>query len=128
MGITKEQILEAVAEMTTIDIMELVSSMEEKFGVVAATAVAPAASAQTDGKDGDEVQEEQTSFEVILTSHGKKKINVIKAIRTLTTLGLKEAKDFVEKAPVTVKEDLSKEDAEAMKSKLEAAGASVEIK
>ena len=126
MEITKEQILEAVSEMTVIDIMELVSSMEEKFGVV--SAVASVSSAQPESQDGDESQEEQTTFEVVLTSHGEKKINVIKAVRALTTLGLKEAKDFVERAPVSIKQDVSKEEAEAMKAKLEEAGASIEIK
>ena len=122
MSITNDQIIEAVASMSVMEVVELISAMEEKFGVSAAAAVAagPAAAA--------EAVEEQTEFNVILTAAGANKVAVIKAVRGATSLGLKEAKDLVEAAPTPVKEAVSKEEAEALKKELEAAGASVEIK
>jgi large subunit ribosomal protein L7/L12 len=122
MALSKEDIINAISEMSVKDVVELISAMEEKFGVtaaVAAVAVAagPAAAA-----------EEQTEFNIILTSAGEKKVNVIKVVRELTGLGLKEAKDLVDGAPSTVKEGASKADAEDAKKKLEEAGATVELK
>lgn len=123
MAISQEDILEAVSNMTVMEIVDLISAMEEKFGVTAAVAVAaaPAASAAA-------AVEEQTEFDVILTSAGSNKVAAIKAVRSITGLGLKEAKDAVEGAPTTLKEAVSKADAEAIKKELEEAGASVEIK
>ncbi|HQV79431.1 MAG: 50S ribosomal protein L7/L12 [Agitococcus sp.] len=122
MALSKDDILNAVAELTVMELVELISAFEEKFGVSAATAVAagPAAAAA--------VVEEQTEFNVVLTSFGANKVSVIKAVREVTGLGLKEAKDLVEGAPQVVKEAISKPDAEALKKKLEEAGASAEIK
>ncbi|MCA6064385.1 50S ribosomal protein L7/L12 [Thalassolituus marinus] len=123
MSLTKEDIINAIAEMSVMDVVELVSAMEEKFGVsAAAVAAAPAA-----GGDAG-AAEAQTEFDVILSAAGDKKVNVIKAVRELTGLGLKEAKGMVDGAPATVKEGVSKEDAEAAKAALEAAGAVVEVK
>ena len=122
MSLTKEDIINAIAEMSVKDIVELVSAMEEKFGVSAAAAVAVAAGPAA------AAAEEQTEFTVMLSSAGDKKVNVIKAVRELTGLGLKEAKDLVEGAPKAVKEGVSKADAEAAKAKLEEAGAIVELK
>lgn len=122
MSLTKEDIINAIAEMSVKDVVELISAMEEKFGVSAAAAVAVAA-----GPAAAAV-EEQTEFTVILSSVGDKKVNVIKAVRELTGLGLKEAKDLVDGAPKPVKEAVSKADADAAKAKLEEAGAAVEIK
>jgi large subunit ribosomal protein L7/L12 len=121
MSLTKEDIINAIAEMSVKDVVALVSAMEEKFGVSAAAAVAVAAGPAA-------VVEEQTEFDVILTAIGEKKVNVIKAVRELTGLGLKEAKDLVESAPKAVKEAASKADAAAAKAKLEEAGATVELK
>lgn len=123
MALTKDDIINAIAEMSVMDVVELVSAMEEKFGVSAAAAVVagPAAAAGA-------AEEEQTEFNVILASAGEKKVNVIKVVRELTGLGLKEAKAVVDGAPGTVKEGASKADAEAMKKALEEAGAVVEIK
>jgi large subunit ribosomal protein L7/L12 len=122
MALSKEDIINAVAEMSVMDVVELISAMEEKFGVSAAAAVAA-------GPAGDAAAvEEQTEFDVVLTAIGEKKVNVIKAVRAATGLGLKEAKGMVDGAPATVKEAVSKEDAEALKTALEEAGASVEIK
>ncbi|TCV91499.1 50S ribosomal protein L7/L12 [Biostraticola tofi] len=121
MSITKEQILDAVAEMSVMDVVELISLMEEKFGVSAASAVAVAAGPA-------EAAEEKTEFDVVLTAIGGNKVSVIKAVRGATGLGLKEAKDLVESAPATMKEGVSKDDAESLKKALEEAGASVEIK
>lgn len=121
--VTKEQILEAVANMSVMDICDLVSAMEEKFGVSAAAAVAvagPAAAAAP--------VEEKTEFDVVMTSFGANKIEVIKVIRAVTGLGLKEAKDMVEGVPATVKEATSKADAEDIKKKLTEAGATVDVK
>lgn len=122
MALNKEDILNAIAEMTVMEVVELVSAMEEKFGVSAAAAVVagPAGAA--------EAAEEKTEFDVVLTSAGEKKVNVIKAVREITGLGLKEAKAMVDGAPATVKEGASKADADAAKAKLEEAGATVELK
>ncbi|WP_039907923.1 50S ribosomal protein L7/L12 [Candidatus Regiella insecticola] len=122
MSITKEQILEGVAALTVMEVVELIADMEEKFGVSAAAAVAagPAMTAA--------VVEEKTEFDVILTTVGANKIQVIKAVREATGLGLKDAKDLVEGAPKAVKEGISKDDAEALKKKLEETGASCELK
>jgi large subunit ribosomal protein L7/L12 len=124
MTVTKDQILEAIAKMSVMDVVELVKSMEEKFGVSAAAAVAVAAAPVAAGA----AAEEQTSFKVIMTGFGANKINVIKVIREITGLGLKEAKDMVEGVPATVKEGISKDDAASIKKKLEEAGATVEVK
>lgn len=121
MALTKDDILNAIAEMSVMEVVELVSAMEEKFGVSAAAAVAA-------GPAAAEAAEEQTEFDVILLSAGEKKVNAIKAVREITGLGLKEAKAMVDGAPATVKEGVSKADAEAAKAKLEEAGASVELK
>lgn len=122
-SITKEQILDAVAAMSVMDIVELVKSMEEKFGVsAAAVAAAPAAAAAAP------VVEEKTEFDVTLKTVGANKIEVIKVVRAITGLGLKEAKDLVEGAPSTVKEGISKADSADIKKKLEDAGATVEVK
>jgi len=124
MSITKDDIINAVADMSVMDVVELISAMEEKFGVTAAVAAAgPAA-----GGDADGAEAEQTEFDVILTSAGEKKVAAIKAVRGATGLGLKEAKTLVESAPIAVKEGLSKDDAEALKTEIEASGATVEIK
>ncbi len=125
--LTKEQVIEFISNMSVLEMSEMVKEMEEKFGVSAAAAVAaaPAAAAAGDAAAADEVQ---TAFTVVLTAAGDKKINVIKEVRVLTGLGLKEAKDFVEGAPSNVKEGVTKEEAEEVKKKLEEAGAGVEIK
>jgi len=123
MSLTKEDIINAIADMSVMDVAELVSAMEEKFGVSAAAAVAVAG-----GADAGAAAEEQTEFDVILTSIGEKKVNVIKAVRAATGLGLKEAKGVVDGAPGPVKEGVSKDEAEELKTALEAAGASVEVK
>lgn len=122
MALSNEDIINAVSEMSVMQIVELIKAMEEKFGVTAAAAVAagPAAAAP--------VAEEQTEFNVILTEAGEKKVNVIKVVRELTGLGLKEAKAVVDGAPGVVKEGISKEEAEAAKKALEEAGAKVELK
>jgi len=125
MALSKDDILNAIAEMSVMDVVELVKAMEEKFGVSAAAAVAVAAPAG--GGDAAAV-EEQTEFDVVLKAAGEKKVNVIKVVRGLTGLGLKEAKDLVDGAPSTVKEGISKADAEAAKKELEEAGATVELK
>lgn len=123
MSLTKEDIINAVAEMSVIDVAELVSAMEEKFGVsAAAVAAGPAAGGDAGGA------EEQTEFDVVLTNAGEKKVNAIKAVRAATGLGLKDAKAMVDGVPATVKEGASKEEAEALKADLEAAGATVELK
>jgi len=126
MALSKDDILNAIAEMSVMDVVELVEAMEEKFGVSAAAAVAAAPAAGGDA--GGAAAEEQTEFDVILTGAGEKKVNAIKAVRSLTGLGLKEAKAMVDGAPSTVKEGVSKDDAEAAKAALEEAGASAEIK
>ncbi len=126
MAISKDDILEAVASMSVMDVVELVSAMEEKFGVSAQAAVAAAAPAGGDA--GGAAAEEQTEFDVILSAAGEKKINVIKAVRGITGLGLKEAKDLVESAPAAVKEGVSKDEAEAALKELQEAGATAELK
>ena len=124
MSLTNEQILDAIAAKSVMEIVELISAMEEKFGVsAAALAAAPAA-----GGDAGGAAEEKDEFDVVLTSAGDKKVAVIKVVREVTGLGLKEAKDLVEGAPQTVKEAASKAEAEELKKKLEEAGASVELK
>ena len=123
---TKEEIMQAIEEMTVLELSELVKAMEEKFGVSAAAPVAVAAAPAAGGAAAAEA--EQTEFDVILASAGDKKINVIKVVREVTGLGLKEAKALVDGAPAPVKEGASKEDAEALKAKLEEAGATVELK
>jgi large subunit ribosomal protein L7/L12 len=125
MALSKDDILNAIAEMTVMDVVDLIKAMEDKFGVTAAAAVAVAAPAAA---AAGPVEEEKTEFDVILKETGEKKVNVIKAVRELTGLGLKEAKDLVDGAPSTVKEAVSKADADAAKAKLEEAGATVEIK
>ncbi|MFS1582047.1 MAG: 50S ribosomal protein L7/L12 [Candidatus Arsenophonus phytopathogenicus] len=120
--ITKEQILDAVAEMSIMDVVALITMMEEKFGVSAAAAVAVAAPGAA------EAVEEKTEFDVILSAIGANKVAVIKAVRTATGLGLKEAKEMVESAPATIKEAVSKDESETLKKSLEDVGASVEVK
>lgn len=122
---TKEQMLEAIESMTVLELSELVKAMEEKFGVSAAAPVAVAAAPAAGAAAGGE---EQTEFDVILTDAGAGKINVIKVVREVTGLGLKEAKEVVDGAPKAIKEKISKADAEALKAKLEEAGAKVEVK
>lgn len=122
MSITKDQILEAFAEMSVMEVVELIEAMEEKFGVSAAAAVVAG------GADAGAAAVEQTEFDVMMTSFGENKVKVIKALRAATGLGLKEAKTMAESAPVAVKEAISKEEAETLKTELEEAGASVEIK
>ena len=121
----KEQIIEAIESMTVLELSELVKALEEKFGVSAA---APVAVAAAPAAGGAAAAAEKTEFDVVLTDCGASKINVIKVVRELTGLGLKEAKAIVDEAPKAVKEKISKADAEALKAKLEEAGASVEIK
>ena len=125
MSATKEEILESIAQMSVMDVCDLVKMMEEKFGVSAA---APVAMAAAPGADGGASAEEKTEFDVVMKSFGSNKVSVIKAIRGITGLGLKEAKELVEGAPSTVKEAVSKDDAEEMKKKLEEAGAEIEVK
>ena len=123
---TKEEILDAIAEMSVLELSELLKDFEEKFDVTAAAPVAVAAAAPAGG-DSDE-EEEQDSFDVVLTDAGDKKLQVIKEVRALTNLGLKDAKDLVDGAPNAVMEGVSKEDAEKAKEALEAAGAAIELK
>ena len=125
---TKEEILDAIAGMTVLELSELLSDFEEKFGVTAAAPVAVAAVAPAASGDADGGEEEQDSFDVVLTGAGDKKIQVIKEVRALTNLGLKDAKDLVDGAPGNVLEGASKEDAEKAKEALEAAGATIELK
>ena len=127
MALSKEDILNAIAEMSVMEVVELVEAMEEKFGVSAAAAVA-VAPAGAGGAGDAAVAEEKTEFDIVLTEFGDKKINVIKEVRAITDLGLKEAKALVESAPSAVKEGVSKEEAEEIKEKLEAVGAKAEIK
>ncbi|ANP75310.1 50S ribosomal protein L7/L12 [Vibrio sp. 10N.222.51.C8] len=122
MSITNEQILDAVAEMSVMQVVELIEAMEEKFGVSAAAAVVAG------GAAGGDAAAEQTEFDVILTAAGANKVQVIKAVRGATGLGLKEAKGLVDSAPAALKEGVDKAEAEALKAQLEEAGASVEIK
>lgn len=124
---TKEEILDAIKGMSVLDLADLVKELEETFGVSAAAPVAVAAVSAADGGQAAAEEEEQTEFNVVLKEIGEKKINVIKAVRSVTTLGLKEAKDLVESAPTNVKEAVGKEDAEAARVALEEAGAVVAI-
>jgi large subunit ribosomal protein L7/L12 len=126
MAVSKEEILDAIANMTLVDITELVKMMEDKFGVSAAAPVAVAAAPSAAA--AAPAAEEKTEFTVVLKAVGEKKVEVIKAVRAITGLGLKEAKDLVEGAPQTVKEGVSKDDAAKFKKELEAAGATVEVK
>lgn len=125
MAVSKEEILETIGNMTVLEIVDLISAMEEKFGVTAAAAVAAAPVAAAGEAPAEEVKDE---FNVVMTSFGANKVGVIKVVRALTGLGLKEAKDMVEGVPATVKEGANKADAEKMKKELEEAGASVELK
>ena len=126
MSLSNEQIIDAIAEKSLVEVMELVKSMEDKFGVSAAAPVAVAAGPSAGGDAA--AAEEKTEFDVVLASIGSNKVSVIKAVRAITGLGLKEAKDMVEGAPQTVKDAASKEDAEKFKKDLEEAGATVELK
>lgn len=126
MAVSKEDILDAVANMSVMEVVELIGAMEEKFGVTAAAAVAAAPAAGEGGEAA--VVEEKTEFDVVMTSFGSNKVSVIKAVRAITGLGLKEAKEAVEGAPTTVKEGVTKEEAEEVQKQLEDAGATVEVK
>ena len=125
MAVSKEEILDTIANMSVMEVVDLIDAMEEKFGVTAAVAAVAAAPA---ADDGAAAVEEQTEFDVMLTSFGEKKVSVIKVVRALTSLGLKEAKDLVESAPAAIKEGVPKDEAEDVKKQLEEAGASVEVK
>ncbi|CAD83240.1 50S ribosomal subunit protein L7/L12 [Candidatus Blochmanniella floridana] len=126
MSLKKEEVLDAISEMSVMDIMQLISMIEKKFGVSAASS--HISSVENVVTESESTQVEQTEFTVILSSIGGNKIPVIKAVRSITGLGLKEAKDLVESAPVTLKESVSKDDADNLKKTLESVGASVEIK
>jgi large subunit ribosomal protein L7/L12 len=126
MALSKEEVLDAIADMSVMDVVQLVEAMEEKFGVSAAAAVA-AAPAAAGGADAAPV-EEKDDFDIVLTAAGDKKVNAIKAVRAITGLGLKEAKELVDSAPSTIKEAAPKAEAEEAKKALEEAGASVELK
>lgn len=126
MALSNAEILKAVSQKSVMDIVELIEMMEKEFNVTAAVAVAAAPAAG--GGAGAAAAEEQTEFNVVMTNHGDKKVEVIKAVRTITGLGLKEAKDLVEATPAVIKESVSKADAEAIKKQLVEAGATVEIK
>jgi len=126
MALSKDDILNAIADMSVMEIVELIDAMEEKFGVTAAAAVAAAPAAA--GGDAGAAAEAQTEFDVILTAAGEKKVNVIKVVRAITGLGLKEAKGLVDGAPSPIKEGASKEEAEDVKKQLEEAGGSAELK
>jgi len=125
MAVSKDDILETISKMTVMEVVDLISAMEQKFGVSAAAAVAVAAGPAAGGAAA---AEEKTEFAVVLKAAGEKKVEVIKVVRAITSLGLKEAKDLVEGAPQTVKEGVSKDDAAKFKKDLEAAGATVEVK
>ncbi len=125
MSVSKDEILDAIANMTVMDVVELIEAMEEKFGVSAAAAVA---AAPAGGGDAGAAAEEKTEFDVVLADMGSNKVAVIKAVRGVTGLGLKEAKEAVEGAPTTLKEGVSKEEAEDVKKQLEEAGAKVDLK
>ena len=126
MAVSKEDILETISNMSVMDVVDLISAMEEKFGVSAAAPVAVAAGPAAGGEAA--AAEEKTEFDVVMTSFGSQKVPVIKAVREITGLGLKEAKDLVEGAPAAVKEGVAKDEAEEIQKKLEEAGASVEVK
>ena len=123
---SREEILSAISEMSVLELSELINDMEEKFGVSAAAAVAVAAPAAAAADAGG--SEEQTEFDVVLSSFGEKKVSVIKAVRAITSLGLKEAKDLVESAPAPIKEGVPKDEAEELKKQLEDVGGTVEVK
>ena len=127
MALSKEEVLDAIADMSVMDVVQLVEAMEEKFGVSAAAAVAAAPAAAAGGGDAAPA-EEKDDFDIVLTAAGDKKVNVIKAVRSITGLGLKEAKEMVDCAPSTLKEAAPKAEAEEAKKALEEAGASVELK
>lgn len=126
--LTRDELLDAIANMTVLELSEFVKAFEEKFGVTAAAPVAVAAAPGGGGAAAAPAAEEKTEFDVVLTAAGEKKIQVIKVVREVTSLGLKEAKDLVDGAPKTVREAVSKEEAEQIKAKLEEQGASVELK
>ena len=126
MAVSKEDILDSISNMSVMEVVDLISDMEEKFGVSAAAPVAVAAGPAAGA--ADTAAEEQTEFDVMLTSFGAGKVAVIKAVRAITALGLKEAKDLVESAPAAIKEGVNKDEAEEVKKQLEEAGASVEVK
>jgi len=126
MAVSKEDILETISNMSVMDVVDLISAMEEKFGVSAAAPVAVAAGAAAGGEAA--AAEEQTEFDVVLASFGSQKVPVIKVVREITGLGLKEAKDLVESAPAAVKEGVAKDEADEIMKKLEEVGASVEVK
>jgi large subunit ribosomal protein L7/L12 len=128
MAVSKEDILETLSNMTVMEVVDLIAAMEEKFGVSAAAAVAAAPAAAAAGDAAAGAAAEKDEFDVILTGFGDKKVGVIKAVRAITGLGLKEAKDMVESAPTPVKEGASKDEAEELKKQLEEAGATVELK
>ena len=128
MAVSKEEILDTISNMTVLEIVDLISAMEEKFGVSAAAAVAAMPMAGAGAGAAAEAVEEQTEFNVIMTSFGANKVNVIKVVRAITGLGLKEAKDLVEAVPATIKEAIPKAEADDIKKQLEEAGASAEIK
>ena len=123
---SREEILSAISELSVLELSELINDMEEKFGVSAAAAVSVAAPADAAVDAGG--SEEQTEFDVVLSSFGEKKVSVIKAVRAITSLGLKEAKDLVESAPAPIKEGVPKDEAEELKKQLEDAGGTVEVK
>ncbi len=127
-NITKEEVIEFISNMSVLELSEMIKAMEDKFGVSAAAPVAMVAPGPGDAAVGGAPAEEKTEFDVILTAHGEKKIQVIKEVRALTGLGLKDAKDLVEAVPKPIKEAISKEEAEKVKAQLEGAGAQVEIK
>ncbi len=127
MALSKEEVLDAIAQMSVLDLSELIKDMEEKFGV-SATAPVVAAAAPAGGGEVVVEAEEKDEFDVVLTSFGDKKVGVIKAVRSITSLGLKEAKDLVEKAPTAIREGVGKNEAEDFKNQLEAAGGTVELK
>ncbi len=126
MAVSKDEILDTISNMTVMEVVDLVAAMEEKFGVSAAAAVAAAPAAGAGGAEA--AAEEQTEFDVVMTSFGANKVSVIKTVRALTGLGLKEAKDMVEGAPATIKEGVGKDEANQIKAQLEEAGATVEVK
>ncbi len=126
MAVSKEDILETISNMTVLEVVALVEAMEEKFGVTAAVAAAPAAAAA--GGAAAPAAEEKTEFDVVMTAFGDNKVNVIKVVRAITGMGLKEAKDLVEGAPSTIKEGANKDEAADIKKQLEEAGAKVEVK
>lgn len=126
--LTKDQLIDAIKGMSVLELSELVKALEQEFGVSAAAPIAVASAAGTTATAAAEPVEEQTEFTVVLASIGANKINVIKAVREVTSLGLKEAKDLVESAPTNIKENVSKDEAAALKAKMEEVGATVEVK